>query len=217
MPKIILLRKYMDKLEQSFVTKSGPAMNLGNKKFYNFSTTQIVVIFVILAFLGFNIFTYLGKTTDVLSDIFRPIISKLASLLGYTLSRTTELTAQGTKIGTDIASSAIKTGVDVTSGAITGGLSTLEQNIQKPKQFLNQKNMGKKELDFNRESSNNMQFLSNVKPVESDVNETGKKGFCYIGTEKDIRVCASVGVNDKCMSGEVFPSQEICMNPSLRE
>lgn len=211
----------MDKLEQSFVSNSAalPKSSLGNKGFFNFkfTTTQIIVIIVILALLGFNIFTYLSKTTDVLSDVFRPIFARLATLFGYTLTRTTELTAQGTKIGTDIATSALKSGIDVTSGALTGGLSSLEQNIKQPKQFLNQRTMPKKELDFNRESSNNLQFLSNVKPVESDVNETGKKGFCYIGTEKNVRVCASVGVNDKCMSGEIFPSQEICMNPTLRE
>ena len=45
---------------------------------------------------------------------------------------------------------------------------------------------------------------------------SGKAGWCYVGEEKGFRSCAEVGVNDTCMSGDIFPTQEICINPSLR-
>jgi hypothetical protein len=45
---------------------------------------------------------------------------------------------------------------------------------------------------------------------------TGKAGWCYIGEERGFRTCAEVGVNDTCMSGDIFPSQQICVNPNLR-
>ena len=44
----------------------------------------------------------------------------------------------------------------------------------------------------------------------------GKAGWCYIGEDRGFRSCSQVGVNDKCMSGDIFPSQEICINPNLR-
>jgi hypothetical protein len=49
-----------------------------------------------------------------------------------------------------------------------------------------------------------------------------KSGYCYIGIGKgkgDIkgqRVCAYVNETDKCMSGDIFPTRDICINPSLR-
>ncbi len=45
---------------------------------------------------------------------------------------------------------------------------------------------------------------------------TSKVGWCYIGEDRGYRSCAQVGASDKCMSGEIFPSQEICVNPTLR-
>jgi len=52
--------------------------------------------------------------------------------------------------------------------------------------------------------------------ASSSLDITGKSGWCYIGEDKGFRTCAQVGVNDKCMSGDIFPSQEICINPNLR-
>lgn len=49
-----------------------------------------------------------------------------------------------------------------------------------------------------------------------DISTVGKPGWCYIGTEKGFRSCASVRPNDVCMSGTIYPTREICINPSLR-
>jgi len=45
---------------------------------------------------------------------------------------------------------------------------------------------------------------------------SGNAGWCYIGTDNGVRTCGEVGVNDQCMSGDIFPSQDICVNPRLR-
>jgi len=50
----------------------------------------------------------------------------------------------------------------------------------------------------------------------STVQSSGKAGWCYIGMDRGTRACSEVGVNDMCMSGNIFPSQDICMNPNLR-
>jgi hypothetical protein len=50
----------------------------------------------------------------------------------------------------------------------------------------------------------------------STIQTTGKAGWCFIGEDQGIRTCAEIGVNDGCMSGDVFPNQAICMNPNLR-
>lgn len=43
-----------------------------------------------------------------------------------------------------------------------------------------------------------------------------KSGYCYVGTDKGYRSCVYVGRNDNCMSGEVFPTIDVCINPKLR-
>jgi len=60
-------------------------------------------------------------------------------------------------------------------------------------------------------------------PVSNDTDDPiqshskAKSGSCYIGTDKGFRNCVSVGEGDKCMSGDIFPTLEMCINPKLRE
>ena len=69
-----------------------------------------------------------------------------------------------------------------------------------------------------RALDNAKQSADQVSPDDSrsSIQTTGKSGWCYIGEEQGIRTCAEIGVNDVCMSGDVFPNQAICMNPNLR-
>ena len=46
--------------------------------------------------------------------------------------------------------------------------------------------------------------------------QQGKAGWCYIGSEQGYRSCSQVGEADICMSGNIFPTQDVCVNPSLR-
>jgi hypothetical protein len=41
-------------------------------------------------------------------------------------------------------------------------------------------------------------------------------GFCYIGYDNGQRECVDVYAGDVCMSGEIFPSLDICINPKMR-
>ena len=43
-----------------------------------------------------------------------------------------------------------------------------------------------------------------------------KTGYCYIGEDRGFRSCIEVGESTKCMSGEIFPTREVCVNPRLR-
>ena len=51
----------------------------------------------------------------------------------------------------------------------------------------------------------------------SDVHQVKKTGYCYIGSDNGKRHCIGVKTGDKCMSGEIFPSMDICINPNLRQ
>lgn len=48
-------------------------------------------------------------------------------------------------------------------------------------------------------------------------HQSGKGGYCYIGEDRGFRSCVKVEAADKCMSGQVFSRQDICVDPTLRE
>ena len=64
----------------------------------------------------------------------------------------------------------------------------------------------KKEIDKKR--------IVAVKQEEEDLLD--EYGYCYIGTDRGIRSCVNIKPGDKCMSGNIFPRRDICVNPSLK-
>lgn len=47
-------------------------------------------------------------------------------------------------------------------------------------------------------------------------SKSGKDGWCYVGNDRGYRSCIQLYQNDTCMSGDIFPSEKICVNPNLR-
>jgi hypothetical protein len=45
---------------------------------------------------------------------------------------------------------------------------------------------------------------------------TLEHGYCYIGKNNNVRNCAKVSSKNKCMSGDIFPTMDLCINPNLR-
>jgi hypothetical protein len=43
-----------------------------------------------------------------------------------------------------------------------------------------------------------------------------KSGYCYIGEDRGFRSCIEVSKDMKCMSGDIFPTMDVCVNPRLR-
>lgn len=57
----------------------------------------------------------------------------------------------------------------------------------------------------------------NSDEATSAIQSTGTKaGWCFIGEDRAFRTCAKVNETDQCMSGNIFPSKDICINPTLR-
>uniref|UniRef100_A0A6C0ERZ3 Uncharacterized protein n=1 Tax=viral metagenome TaxID=1070528 RepID=A0A6C0ERZ3_9ZZZZ len=197
-------------------TNSGNSFVDGIK---NISITTWVIIILIFAFLGFNIFVYLAKGTQDITGFFGPLLQKI---LGYTASVTGQVV--------DVSAEGAKTVVNTTADVATSGLSEIQnvaqgnsslksqpvQNtIQQPDLLAN--NTLNKSLNSSQSKLNNQEQDYEASEASSSLHLSGgKSGWCYIGEERGIRTCAQVGDNDMCMSGDIFPSQEICVNPSLR-
>ena len=182
------------------------------------SLTTWLIIFFILAFLGFNVFVYLAKGTEDIGNIFQPLLQQIYSLIASITGQTVNVSAEGAKAVVGGTAAAINSGLSsVQNVSPTNAQTTIKsqpaQNVvQQPDIMAN--NTLNKALNTNSSQTQNGDYQANQ--AASTVNASGKAGWCYIGEDRGFRSCAQVGVNDECMSGDIFPSQEICVNPSLR-
>ena len=67
------------------------------------------------------------------------------------------------------------------------------------------------------EKNNSSDIEQIIKKKKKNNNINKKVGYCYIGSDRNVRTCVKVGESDTCMSGEVFPTRDICINPNLKE
>lgn len=76
----------------------------------------------------------------------------------------------------------------------------------------------KKEVNKSKKNKISQDFIKTLE-TEEVVDKAGvleERGYCYIGTDRGVRSCIDVSPGDKCMSGQIFPRRDICVNPSLR-
>jgi hypothetical protein len=168
------------------------------------------LIILILAFLGFNLFDYLGIVTQFFANTFGPIIGAIAKFFGIAVGETT-------KTVTSVAASGIKTGVDITAGTIEKGADVLEKTLSGGYSKNNIDTSLDVALNKERKKPSN-EPMPDESGSSTQANKTAKKsGFCYIGEDRGFRSCVKVNEGDECMSGDIFPTRDICINPNLRE
>ena len=214
--------------------ESSPKMSQSNNDNYvstsgNTNYTRIGMVVVILLFLGVNIFSYLGDFLQIIKEALAPLLKNILESLGYVVTETTkdvtQVTAAGAKLGIDVAAGTVESGINVIQGQLD-----LEQG---PGQVQGQGHRGQSPSQQNNMSRQNTLSASlssaladaeyNSEPLPDDSmsstqrNGSGKSGYCYIGEDRGFRSCIQVKDGDMCMSGDIFPSQALCVNPSLRE
>jgi hypothetical protein len=189
--------------------------------FSNFNFATWIVLILILAFLGFNIFVYLAKGTQDITSFFNPLLDKLFGSLGQLSGQVVDVSAEGAKTVVSGTAGAIDTGLSAVENVTPGGLNATSslpnQSIQStiPQQNQIQNSALNKALNNSNQGSN-QGSNQDYEAHEASSSITGKEGWCYIGEDRGFRTCSKVGVNDVCMSGDIFPTNEICINPNLR-
>jgi hypothetical protein len=190
----------------SMSSESGSIMD----KIQNMSVTSWLLIVFILAFLGINIFVYLAKGTQDITNLFKPIVDKILSVFGGVTSQIVDVSAEGAKGVVDGTAKVLDTSL-TTVQQITPSSSVPNTPI---KNTIPQQDV----MQLNRALNTSMHSETNEQTYEADESTSSiqKSGWCYIGEDRGFRTCAKVGANDTCMSGDIFPSHDICVNPNLR-
>jgi hypothetical protein len=185
--------------------------------FKNINATTWILIIFILAFLGLNIFTYLAQGTQDITNFFAPLLKKIfGGVVGVT-GELVNVSAEGAKkvvSGTsDVIQSGLNTVQDITPKGAQSSIKGQQINQQQLTDVIQQSTLNKALNSSSQQSQQDYQANEASSSVHAS---SGKAGWCFVGVDRGFRTCAEVGVNDICMSGEIFPSQEICMNPNLR-
>lgn len=188
----------------------------------NINATTWIIIILIFAFLGFNIFVYLAKGTQDITNIFAPLLKTIFGTTANVAGQAINVSAEGAKAVVGGTAGAIETGLTSVQNATAPSTASSTIKGQPISQQQNQNQvdiMQQSSLNRALNSAKNQQqpqYDYQANEASSSIHGSGQAGWCYVGEEKGYRTCAQVGVNDTCMSGDIFPSNEICMNPNLR-
>ena len=170
-----------------------------------------ILIVLIIWVLIFNLFN-LGKVTDWIESVL--------SFFGYSTGETIKTTA-------NVGAAGVTSSTNVAAGAVTGSVNMLEKGLKLTPEEKSQGQAQNTALypPTTSESAVLSTGLANLKkmtPAPDDatsVTQSGgrsKSGYCYIGEDRGFRSCIKVGENDQCISGDIFPTMDICINPNLR-
>ena len=181
----------------------------------NINMTTWLLIILILAFLGFNIFVYLAKGTQGIANFLAPITQKLFGTTVAVTGQTVDVAAEGAKAVVSGTATTVNTGLsavqDITPNP--AGSSIKSQPVQGQPTSRPSDSGLNKALNNSQEQNSDYQAHEASSSVHSS---GGQSGWCFVGEDRGFRSCVLVNEDDKCMSGDIFPSQELCINPNLR-
>ena len=157
-----------------------------------------ILFFIVLSLLGFNIVIYLEKIKQYLKDGLTYISNLLKKNEKSSVSSEQEgdpnFRVNENKISED-------------------NEDNEERNVMKNNTLNIALNDNATREKINKDQSTDSDYQAD--DSRSFLNSRNE-GWCFIGENNGARVCGEVGLNDECMSGKIFPSSEICVNPNLR-
>jgi len=156
------------------------------------SKNVLIVILIVIIL----IFTSLGTFAS-------EFVSEVLYSTGWFIGKTSDVVATTGETTLDIANEAIHHGSDlmIKASRKTGSdkPTSLNDNI---------KSHDKKSDEPSPDTSTN--------PIQKPIS-SGKSNWCLVGEYQGRRGCIEVNENDKCMSGQIFPSQYTCLNPNFSQ
>jgi len=177
-----------------------------------------IALIVFLTFIVL-IFTSLGSyASDFISDVLYST--------GWFIGKSSDIVSKGTETGINIANGAIHNGSDLLIKASQRGRDSQPVEIGGPnKQYVNDNNETPTEDKPKQQSNEKPKKQSGPKEPQPDKTDnpiqkpisSGKSNWCLVGEYQGKRGCIAIADSDRCMSGQVFPSQQACLNPTFSQ
>jgi hypothetical protein len=177
-----------------------------------FNNKNYIIIFLlillILSFLGINMLAISGNLIQTIVNIFGPLVTQILSVFGYTAGTLIDKSAE---IVTDTA----KTGIDIAGGTV-GSIGDLLKDASRPGVDDKAKQQLDQSINLSKHPNKQPEPDSTTNPIQKPIS-SGKSGWCLVGEYEGRRGCIQVGQEDKCLSGQVYPNQKMCLNPTLTQ
>ena len=158
---------------------------------------KIVLVVGVLAFLIYNIYLYYNEGTDILGKYLGIGVEKTAEA--------TEAVVDTAAAGTEKVVDTVKKGSDFVTGGVKKGGSAIREVSESPL-----------ELAVERQQRRQKKMVEQDDSADSPIQNPAKPGYCYLGTDRTFRSCVKMDVDDVCLSGKIFPTRDVCINPNLR-
>lgn len=166
---------------------------------------KITLILVIIGLLGINLYTFFMYKKDALSYYFGDIFDVGQQVNNEDKEISEELLEEQKDKNSD-EEGTVFSKLDI---AAENEAEEVNNNPDKLDNVLKEK----KEVDYDKD----LEKKGNYKANNISLNVNKKNGFCYLGEDRGVRTCVQVNEDDTCLSNQVFPTQELCVNPNLKE
>lgn len=181
--------------------------------FSNKNTIIIVLLFLlIISFLGINLLSIGGDVMNRINNIFGPLIVNILSFFGYTTGTVINKTA-------DVVGDTAKLGVDIAQGTVTDVgnlLKDASRGVDPNARNVLDSSLKMNPIDLNQPRKPPVEPVP--APAENPIQKpisSSKTSWCLVGEYKEKRGCIELDEHDKCLSGQVYPNQKMCLNPTL--
>lgn len=174
---------------------------------FDFKTLLIIILLFVLLFsyLGINILTILGEMMERFVKFVSPMITEFLVLTGYSTGSVLNKTA-------DVVSDTAKETIDIAEGAVQNVGNLLMDAGSKRKTNDNTNPMMLK--DSLKQNTSDPEPDAPENTIQKPITST-KYNWCLVGEYQNKRGCMPITESDKCLSGQVFPTQKMCLNPNL--
>ena len=150
----------------------------------------LLAVIVILMLLGINVFIVIGNIMEVIVSAFGPLVAYIVRSVGYIIGTIiTQVAALFGNVGrlsiTAVEQTA-KTAGNVIQN-VSGGPVTEHMTAEPEPTYT-------------------------ASPI---MQKESKGGYCYVGDNDGQRGCIEVDEPAMCMSGQIFPERETCLNATM--
>tara|TARA_A100001035_G_C27702695_1_gene463283 strand:+ start:370 stop:996 length:627 start_codon:yes stop_codon:yes gene_type:complete len=146
-----------------------------------------IIIFLLLAILGVNMFIVLGNVTDETIRNAGPFMRFIYNLFGYPVSEIIKTTV-------NVSGEGVKQGVEIATGTISSAIDTVNRIADAEDIYNIKRDVVSSTNEINR------------------INKRGEKKYCYVGATNGVNTCATISGSDKCLSGHIFDDLQSCQN-----
>ena len=193
--------KRMEPVEKSLNSISQPSSHFSLWNLFKYSLI-IVIIFI----LGLNLYTFLNYKKDALTYFFGDIFDVQNNDDAGDDDDDDDDDEKNNPLPTnDSVDGTVHTAVDIAAK------NDSNETNENPDEVNKMIDSSKHNYDADVEAQ------KNYKANNVSLNVNKKSGFCYLGEDRGVRSCVDVTEEDTCLSGEVFPTKDLCVNPNLKE